>query len=160
MAQIKAQASAILHVPSEAVYATIADYKNGHPLIVPKEYFSDLRTEEGGYGAGTIIRFKTKVMGVEQEYYQRVSEPEPGHILVEEDIDAPQHIVTTFTVTPIEAGQKAHVTISTTMNASAGFKGLVERVLIPRLNARIYSKELKQLETVAQQRSVTHTVKP
>lgn len=154
MRQIRVKAGAVLEAPAEGVFATIADYRQGHPNILPKEFY-DLQVEQGGYGAGTIFRFKSRVLGVEQSYYQRVSELEPGRVLVEQDIDSVQQITTTFRVTPLEPEQKSHVEISTTMRPSPGVRGLVERILIPLINARIYQKELKLLEGVAQRR-ITH----
>lgn len=154
MRQIRVKAGAVLEAPAEGVFATIADYRQGHPNILPKEFY-DLQVEQGGSGAGTIIRFKSRVLGVEQSYYQRVSELEPGRVLVEQDIDSVQQITTTFRVTPLEPEQKSHVEISTTMRPSPGVRGLVERILIPLINARIYQKELKLLEGVAQRR-ITH----
>jgi len=151
MGLITVKAEAVLEAPAEAVYATIADYRHGHPNILPKEFY-DLQVEQGGYGAGTIFRFKTRVLGVEQSFYQRTSEPEPGRVLVEQDIDSVQQVTTTLLVTPVEQGQKSHVEISTTMRTSSGVRGLVERLLVPLINPRIYQKELKLLEGVAQRR--------
>ncbi len=153
MKQISVKEAAVLDARPEDVYATIADYRNGHPHILPKENLYDLRVEQGGHGAGTIIRFKSKVLGVERAFYQRVSEPEPGRVLVEQDIDSPQNFVTTFTVTPVEQGQKSHVEIATMLNASSGLAGIVEQVMVPRINVSIYRKELKQLEAVARERA-------
>jgi hypothetical protein len=151
MGQISVKAKAILNARAEDVYATIADYRHGHPNILPAA-FSDLQVEQGGYGAGTIIRFKMKVLGIEQAFYHRVSEPEPGRVLIEQDIDSPQNVITTFVVTPLENGQKAHVEISTTMNASAGLTGVIERIVVPINNLRLYRKELQLLEAVAHKR--------
>ncbi len=53
-------------------------------------------------------------------------------------------------MTPVEHEQKSHVEITTTMNTSLGFKGLLERIIVPILNPRVYRKELKLLEAVAQ----------
>ena len=152
MGQIKVKATAVLDARPEDVYATIADYRHGHPDILPKESLYDLQVEQGGHGAGTIIRFKLKALGVEQSFYQRISEPEPGRVLVEQDIDSAQNVMTTFTVDPEEHEQKSHVEIATTMNASPGFKGLVERIIVPIINPQIYRKDLKLLEAVAQKR--------
>lgn len=153
MRQINVKEATVLNAKPEDVYATIADYHNGHPQIVPKETFYDMRVEQGGYGAGTIIRFKMKALGVERELYQSVSEPEPGRVLVEQDIDSPQNIITSFTVTPVEQGQKSRVEIATTMNTSPGLTGFVERIVVPLFNPPVYRKELKQLEAVAQKRA-------
>lgn len=153
MRQINVKEATVLNAKPEDVYATIADYHNGHPQIVPKETFYDMRVEQGGYGAGTIIRFKMKALGVERELYQSVSEPEPGRVLVEQDIDSPQNIITSFTVTPVEQGQKSRVEIATTMNTRPGLTGFVERIVVSLFNPPVYRKELKQLEAVAQKRA-------
>src|SRR5436305_13310148 len=104
MGQIKVKAEAVLDARPEDVYATIADYRKGHPSILPKKNMYDLQVEEGGYGAGTIMRFKSRVLGVEHSFYQRVSEPDPGRIIVEQDIEPGQNFVTTFRVNPLEEG--------------------------------------------------------
>lgn len=153
MSQIQTSAAATLNARPEDVYVTIADYRNGHPNIVPKETFSDMRVEQGGYGEGTVIRFKVKTLGVVQEFHQHVTEPEPGRMLVEQGIDSPLNEVTTFTVTPVENGQKSYVEISTTMSASAGLRGMMERFVLSVINPRVYRKELKLIEAVAQRKS-------
>ena len=153
MGQIKAKSAATLNARPEDVYTIIADYRHGHPDILPKESLYDLQVEQGGYGAGTVIRFKMKALGMEQHFYQRINEPEPGRVLVEQDIDSPRNVTTTFTVTPVEQGQKSHVEIGTTMNASPGFMGFMERIIVPLYNSRVYRKELKLLEDVAQKRN-------
>jgi Polyketide cyclase / dehydrase and lipid transport len=152
MGQIKVKAEAVLNARPEDVYTTIADYKKGHPSILPKKSFYDLKVEEGGYGAGTIMSFKSRVLGVEQSFHQRVSEPEPGRVLVEQDMDTVQNVITSFTVIPVEQGQKSHVEISTMMNTSPGLKGFVERVVVSIFNPPIYRQELKLLESVAQKK--------
>lgn len=155
MGQIKVKAEAVLDAQPEDVYTTIADYRKGHPAILPKKNLYDLQVEEGGYGAGTIMRFKSRILGVEQAFYQRVSEPEPGRVIVEQDIEPGQNFVTTFKVDSIEGGQKSHVEISTSLDASPGLKGLIERMVISMFNPRIYREEMKLLEAVAQKREST-----
>ena len=152
MRQIKARAAAILNARPEDVYATIADYRQGHPHILPKKNLYDLHVEQGGYGAGTIIRAKSRILGVEQPIHHLVSEPEPGRVLVEQEIDAVHKETNSFTVTPLEPGQKSHVEISIVMNASPGLKGFFERVIIPIAIPSVLRKELKLLEAVAQKR--------
>ena len=53
-------ASARIDAAPKRVYNVIADYCNGHPRILPKQ-FSDLVVERGGFGAGTVIRFRMRV---------------------------------------------------------------------------------------------------
>lgn len=150
MGQITVKATSILNARPEDVYATIADYQHGHPHILPKEHLYDLQVEQGGYGAGTIIRFKVKALGIEHTAYQQVSEPEPARVLVEQDIDSARNARTTFRVTPAEEGQKAHVEIATTMNTSPGLQGFVEYLLVPIIQPSLYRKELRLLAAVAQ----------
>lgn len=153
MGRICARAIGVLDACPEEVYATIADYHNGHPRILPKENLYDLQVEQGGQGAGTIIHFKSRVLGMEQSFHHRVSEPEPGRVLVEQDIETGQNLATTFTVIPLEEGKKSQVEICTTLNASPGLKGFIERLVVSLVNPSIYRKELKLLEAVARQRA-------
>jgi hypothetical protein len=83
-----------------------------------------------------------------------VSEPEPGRVLVEQDIDSVQNLATTFIVNPQEQGQKSHVEIATTMNASPGLKGFFERVVV---FPSIYRNDLKLLEVIAQKKGTPVT---
>ncbi len=154
MGAITVKAAATLDARPADVYATIADYREGHPAILPKENLYDLQVEQGGSGAGTIIRFKSRALGQERSFHHRVTEPEPGRVLVEQDVDpnAAQQVTTTFTVTPVEEGRKSHVEIASLMQLSPGVQGWVERMIMPRVTAPIYAKELKLLEAVAQQR--------
>ena len=96
-----------------------------------------------------------KALGVDQPFYQRVSEPEPGRVLAERDIDSVRNVTNTFTVTPVEDAQKSRVEISTMMNTSPGLQGFVERIIVPIMNPRVYRRELKLLEAFAQQRRTT-----
>jgi len=96
---------------------------------------------------------------VERSFYQRVSEPEPGRVLVEQDINSVHNVVTTFTVTPLEQGQKSHVAISHIENASPGFlQGFIESVVGPIVMPPVFRKELKLLEAVAQKRGKSQRV--
>ena len=53
----------------------IADYHNGHPHILPKQ-FRNLTVEKGGVGAGTIIRFEVRALGSDAAIQRVVTEPE------------------------------------------------------------------------------------
>lgn len=146
MSKIHVESSAIIEASAEAVYAMIADYRTGHPRILPPEYFRNLEVEEGGYGAGTIIRFVTRTGRIERPYRMVVSEPEPGRVLME--ADTASTLATTFAVTPIADGTQAEVTIATEWEAGRGITGIIERTLYPPAMRRIYRKELHQLTAV------------
>lgn len=140
-------ASAVIPARCERVYALIANYKDGHPRIVPKQ-FSNMVVEQGGIGAGTVIRFQMSVFGKKQTFRAAVTEPEPGRILVETDLDA-NGAVTTFTVDPGTAPADSRVTISTALRVKNGFLGFIEKQLATLLLRPLYVKELENLARVA-----------
>lgn len=142
MNKVHVEASATIDARAEEIYAVLADYRTGHPAIVPKAYFTSLEVEKGGQGAGTIVQIRMKVFGVERAFRQLVSEPEPGRVLVEADLAS--DLATTFTVEPV-GGVQSRVTIATDFAPSPGITGFVERVLNPPVLRRIYREELKQL---------------
>jgi len=136
-------ASRLIHAVPERVYATIADYQNGHPRILPEE-FSGLTVERGGVGDGTVIRFQMRVLGRTREFRAAVTEPEPGQELVETDLDS-NGAVTTFTVNPGMLPGTSNVTIATALPVRAGILGSIERAVTTRLLRPIYFRELAQL---------------
>ena len=130
--------------PADRVYRIIADYRNHHPHILPPA-ITDLVVEDGGIGAGTVIRFTVKTAGRTQQTQQRVEEPEPGRVLVERDLG--REMATTFTVSPTDAG--ARVRIETTWTGR-GVRGVVEHLVAPRLLRPMYAEELSRLDRYAQ----------
>ena len=148
MSSIHAEASETIDAAPERVYAVLADYHEGHPRILPPEFFSRLEVEQGGRGAGTVIRVHARGFGKEQVYHLTVSEPEPGRVLVEEDAGA--GVVTTFTVTPLEGGLRSRVRIRTEWQPKPGLGGLVERLLNPVAAPLVYRKELRRLAELLQ----------
>lgn len=142
MPEIIIQESAHIPAPPNVVYGILADYREGHPSILPPRWFTHLHVERGGVGAGTVIRFGMKSGGRVREMRAEVVEPEPGRVLVERGLDE-RGTVTMFTVEPAGTGG-ARVTIRTTWRA-AGFAGFVERLLAPMLLKRVYREELARL---------------
>lgn len=140
-------ASASIPARRERVYSLIANYRDGHPRILPKQ-FSNLTVEQGGVGAGTVIRFQMSVLGKKQTFRAAITEPEPGRVLVETDLDS-NGAVTTFTVNPGTAPADSRVTISTELPVRGGFLGSVEKKLTTLLLQPIYRKELENLARVA-----------
>src|SRR5262245_54536362 len=94
-----------IDAPPEKVYAAIADYRRHHPQIVPPEYFTRLEVLEGGIGAGTRTRVEMRVLGTTRVFEQLITEPEPGRVLMETEVDGPS--VSTFTVDKRDDGRSS-----------------------------------------------------
>src|SRR5919107_1939926 len=111
-ATYRGTATATMEAPPERVYGIIADYQAGHPRILPAPYFSNLRVDEGGVGAGTRFHFDVRAFGQTQTLHSEVSEPVTGRELVERY--PATGVVTTFRVEP-QAGGGSRVTIESAM---------------------------------------------
>jgi hypothetical protein len=143
-------AEAVIDAPAELAYAVIADYRDGHPLIIPRPPFVSLEVEQGGTGAGTVIRFQMRIFGRTRTFRAAITEPEPGRVLAETDLDT--EAVTTFTVVPVEADRKSRVIITTDLETRGGLLGAMERFLVTRLLRPVYRREIERLGIVASQR--------
>lgn len=148
MPRVHAEQAAVIDAPAADIYAILSDYQHEHPQILPKEYFPMIKVEQGGQGAGTVFQIQTRALGVERGYQMIVSEPEPGHRLVETDTSS--DLETTFTVTPIDQGRRSEVKIVTEWQSAPGISGLIEKLLTPAVMRRIYRKELRKLAAYAQ----------
>ena len=137
--------SAVIDAPPRRVYGIIADYDDAHARIIPKPPFVALDVEQGGRGAGTVIRVQVRLLGRVQSYRATVTEPQPGRVLAETNENG---YVTTFTVEPRAGGRQAHVTIATETHR-AGPLGSLETWIMGRLLRGVYLKELELLATVA-----------
>ena len=152
MSRMHAEATALIDADASEIYATLADYRNGHPHILPRKHFSDLQIEKGGIGEGTVFRIRVRALGVEQGYRMVVKEAEPGRVLTETDLDT--GLVTSFTVTPVQGEDKrAQVRIATDWDAAPGLRGMMERLVTPSMMRRIYSRELAQLASYMRTRN-------
>lgn len=148
MGPITVTAERLIPAPADAVHALLADYRQGHPSILPAA-FSNLTVLEGGVGASTVIMFKVTLAGRTQEATARVDEPEPGRILTETDVST--GLQTTFETTPQDDG--CLLRIVTTWEPQRGLAGWVERLLAPRLLASIYAEELDNIVRWADRRN-------
>ncbi len=138
-------ASAKIAAPPARVYAILADYRSGHPSILPPAAFLGLEVEAGGVGDGTRILVRARKPGGVREMRMRVTEPEPGRVLAEEDVETGTR--TTFTVEPCGTGDHCRVTL-TTVWAPGSVSGL-ERLLIPLVVPRVFREELRLLAAAA-----------
>ena len=146
MARIVVAAEGAVDAPADTVYRYVADMREHHPHILPPA-FSDFRVESGGFGAGTVTRFKVTAGGRTREYQMKVAEPEPGRILTESDTGS--SLVTTTTVRPRDNGSL--VQISTSWDGAGGIGGLFERIFAPRVMRSIYADELSRLDAYARE---------
>jgi len=151
MPRHQVSAEAVVDAPAGRAYAVIADYRDGHPHILPRPPFVSLDVEQGGTGAGTVIRFQMRVFGRVRTFRAAITEPEPGRVLAETDLDT--GTLTTFTVVPVEDGRKSRVIITTDIGTRGGLLGRVERFLVTRLLRPVYQREIEQLGAVASQRA-------
>src|SRR5215813_4481274 len=102
MGRVHFEVEETLAARPEVIWNILIDYREGHPSILPK-VFSPLVIEEGGNGAGTVMRFSTRIGGTTRNFHHIVSTPEPGRVLVEANTDGSGE--TTFTLMPVDGGQ-------------------------------------------------------
>jgi hypothetical protein len=138
-------ATARIEAPARRVYDLIADYRDGHTRIVPPKYFRSLHVEQGGFGAGTVIRVTMHLLGADRTYRAKVTEPEPGRVITETDLE--NGLATSFIVTP--NGDASDVTIQTAIPHLPGFVAAVQRWLVKRMLPQIYREELQLIEAHA-----------
>ncbi len=148
MTTFHVEESLLINARAEELYAVVADYRIGHPAILPKPYFQDLTIEKGGLGAGTVIRANVKVLGKLYPLHHVISEPEPGRVFQESEVDKPGEF-TQFRFEPVNGGAQTRVTIATEFVASPGLLGFMERLTKPGLVHKMYRQELRNLAEVA-----------
>lgn len=149
MSNYRFSVSKLIDSPPRIVYSIIADYRESHPKILPKPPFVSLVVEQGGVGAGTVVRVQMKVVGKVQAFRTVVSEPEPGRTLIETNDTG---YVTTFTVDPRSDGKKSFVTFTTEISAFSGLIKKVEFMLSKIFLIPVYKKELTNLAEEASKR--------
>ena len=142
---VEVSATRAIEAPAAIVYDIIADYRTGHPSILPPRWFGPLTVVEGGVGAGTHIRFSMKGLGPERPMEAVIAEPEPGRVLTE--TYPATGGVTSFIVEPATRG--CTVTFRTTWQPR-GIAGVFERLAAPRFLRRVYEDELDQLQILAE----------
>jgi hypothetical protein len=152
MTLIYISAARVINAPAADIYAVLSDYRVGHNAILPKPYFEEMIVEAGGRGAGTMIRVRMRIFGQEFRYHQRVTEPEPGRLLVETDVDT--GLSSSFTLEPLNGGSQTRVTVQSEFKLSPGVKGWLERLVNPPITRHIFNQELRNLEDYLKTQSV------
>ena len=142
-----ARATKIINAPAETIYNIIADFRNQHGHILPKQYFQALEVEEGGFGAGTITRFRMRLLGQTKHFRTLITEPEPGRVLIETDIQS--GTPTTFTVSPLEDENGTRVEISTELRSENAVENFIGKFMLQR----VYRAELDLLARQAEKQA-------
>ena len=137
-----AEASYVIDARPEAIYNVLSDYRVGHQAILPRPVFQEMTVEQGGKGAGTVIRLRMQMYGQTFHYHHMISEPQPGRVLMETDLETGQY--TTFTLEPLGNGQ-TRVTIASEFPIKPGLSGFIERLMQPSVVRRLYLQELRKL---------------
>lgn len=138
----EASVSRTINATADSIYTVISDYQNHHPHILPEAYFDGLDVVEGGIGAGTRIDVHAKVMGRKQTLHMGVTEPQPGRVLTETDLDG--GMKTTFVMEPL-GEEKTAVTITLAWPPASGLQSLFNRLFLPRYIRGMLQAELEQL---------------
>jgi hypothetical protein len=140
-----ATATKIINAPAAMIYEIVADYRNGHPRILPKPYFLSLDVEEGGFGAGTIVNFKMRILGQTRSFRSLITEPDPGRVLLETDLAS--DVATKFAVFPLEDESRTQVTIITELQGRNRVENFVAKIMLQK----IYGQELEQLARLVEE---------
>lgn len=149
MSTITVTVSSAVEAPAAIVYNILADY-NHHRHILPPRYFPGLDVTEGGVGDGTRFTLHAMSFGGKTQMHMAVTEPEPGAVLVERDVNT--GLVTTFTVKPISPTE-SQVTFETVWQPQSGLKGLIDRYTTPFFMRLVYREEMKILNDYARQQA-------
>lgn len=137
------QVARVIRAPAAKLHAIIADYRVGHPSILPRPPFGALDVEAGGFGDGTVIRFDLKLMGQWHTTRARITEPQPGRRLDETDLAG--NFVTSYLFETLGATE-TRITIRTVARIRAwGPFGWIEGAITPRILKPIYERELDLL---------------
>ncbi|MCA9874016.1 MAG: hypothetical protein KC441_10180, partial [Anaerolineales bacterium] len=128
------------------VYNILADY-NHHRNILPPKYFPGLDIVAGGYGEGSRFVLHAKTFGGKTRMHMAVTEPQPGSVIVERDVNS--NLITTFTVKPISAAE-SNVTFETVWQPQPGLRGVIDRLTTPFLMRLVYRQEQQILNEYAQ----------
>jgi uncharacterized protein YndB with AHSA1/START domain len=144
----RAEAERIVNAPPAVVYGVLADYRTHHPRIMPAPPFSNLDVESGGVGRGTVFHITVRMFGRNERLHMRVSEPQPGRVLTETNLETGE--VTEFTVTPEDDGARSHVRIRSSFETAAGWRGAMDRRLKPAIVGRLLGQQLQQLDRYIQ----------
>ena len=122
------------------IWRILTDYRVHHPAILPPDIFRKLEVLSGGTGAGTRFRLTMRMGGKDHVSEQTVSEPRPGHTLVERADDG--SVETRFLLEPIEGGAATMLTFDTDYTLPAGLFLPLQRWVTNAILRRLYRQEM------------------
>jgi Polyketide cyclase / dehydrase and lipid transport len=141
-------AERVIDAPADVVYRCLADYTHHHrPGGFLPPAFSNQEILSGGLGDGTVIRLSVCLGGRTTTMTSRISEAEPGRVLVEDG----DNVRTIFTVQP--EADRSRVRFDTVLEAG-GLQGVLNKFFAARLLRPVYTDELERLERYAQSQAV------
>lgn len=146
MSTVSVTVSSDVQAPAEAVYNVLADYSH-HRNILPPRFFPGLDIVEGGYGEGTRFILHARTLTGKTRMHMAVTEPQPGSVLVERDVNT--NLVTAFTVKPTGLSE-SNVTFQTVWQPQTGLKGALDRLTTPFFMQIVYRQEMAILNAYAQ----------
>jgi Polyketide cyclase / dehydrase and lipid transport len=142
MARVFVKEESVIDAHPDIVFAALADYQEQRPRILTPN-FLDYTVEKGGHGSGTVVSYRLKSANRERPYKLRIDEAVKGQILTERDSNS--SLVTTWTVIPVNNGQRSRVRVTTEWEGTTGIKGFFERTFAPLGLRRIYRSMLESL---------------
>lgn len=132
-----------MRIPAEPprIWRILTDYRVHHPAILPPHIFRKLEVLQGGIGAGTRFRLTMRMGGKDHVSEQTVSEPRPGHTLVERADDG--SVETRFLLEPLEGGAATLLTFDTDYTLPAGFFLPLQRWVTNNILRGLYRQEMQ-----------------
>jgi uncharacterized membrane protein len=154
MSKVHAESTRIIPASPQEVYSALIDYQEKRPSILTPN-FLDYSVEQGGTGDGTLIRYRLQAGGRERAYRMRVAESIKGQTLTEKDTNS--SLTTTWTVLPLDEGQKSLVYLETEWEGGSGVGGFFEKTFAPLGLQSIYNAMLTQLAELVRPNSTALT---
>jgi uncharacterized protein YndB with AHSA1/START domain len=139
---VKTTAERTVPASREEVYEFLSDYREKRPQILT-DNFSDYAVEEGGHGAGTVVRYRLRA-GRERPFRMRVEEPDPGNTMRESDTGS--SFVTTWRLSPAGGDRSTRVRVTVEWEGAGGIPGIFERLFAPAGIRRVYGEVLDNLQ--------------
>lgn len=142
--------------PPARIWHVLTDYRVHHPAILPPRIFRKLEVLSGGTGAGTRFRLTMRLGGKDHVSEQTVSEPRPGHTLLERADDG--SVETRFILEPTDGGRATQLTFDTDYTLPPGYFLPLQRFVTNNILRGLYRQEMNNIASyVAEDRDLKET---